>query len=367
MNYRPKLLISILFTLTAASFPNENEPAERYVFLTGHGSVVQAVDYSPNGKYLATGSWDGEINIYSLDSGAKLAQTLYGHEAVVTRLEFSRDSKKLISGGNDYKVITWKYTDDWVGFEPDKESRPHSQPVSGVAYGPGMKMTFSSSADGKIIVNNLANNKERVIDHKKMINGMAVSSNRQFLYVADQGTIIQEYDMLGNAKRKFEGHVGEVLALAYAPNRQFLLSGSTDKTAIVWDLNKGKVKHVLKKHSWKVNAVDISSDSKYGVTGGKDGFCYLWELNKGDLIDSMHIQGSDITSVSFNYDNQYIAIGARLKDREVEDFGAIIWKTGLPSRFAKPKRPEGAAPGTPGQKTDPRAKPPVKPASTKQE
>lgn len=346
MYYKLNLAICMLMATAIAAHSADTtdiiKTESRITHLYGHGAVVQSVAFSPDGKLIATGDWKGEINLYSVDSTIELIQTLYGHETVVTCLEFSRDSKKLISGGNDFQVITWKHTSDWVGFEMDKTSKPHTQPVSSVAYGPGMKMIFSAGADGKVIIKNLENNKDRVIEHKRTINDMIISSNRQFIYVADQGTTIQEYDMMGNKKRTFEGHKGEVLALAYAPNRQFLLTGSSDKSAIVWDLTKGKVKYELNRHSWKVNSVDISGDSKYGVTGGKDGFCYLWNIMDGTLLDSFQIEGGDITSVSFNNDNQYVVIGVRERQTETEDFGAIVWKTGLPSRFAKPKTPARA-------------------------
>lgn len=313
--------------------------------LSDHEDIVLAVAYSPNGKWIASGSWDGGINLYRNDSDLIHVQTLYGHETAVTGLQFSRDSKHLISGGNDFKVITWKYGGDWTGWEEDTVLKPHSQPVSGVAYGPGMKMIFSASADGKIMIRNLPNNKEKIVDHKQPINCMAISSNRQFIYIADHTPVIKEYDMLGNQRRTFEGHSGEVLCVAYSPNRKYLVTGSADKSAIIWDLTRGKVEHTLKGHSWKVNCVAISGDSKYVVTGGKEGSCKLWDIQSGELLDSFVSVGKDITSLSFSPDNQYVAIGM-WQEANKGEYGAVIWKTGLPSRFKKKAPPRKSAPGT---------------------
>src|SRR5437870_5633450 len=69
--------------------------------LAGHEDEVICVALSPSGKYIATGSWDHNINLYSTDS-FKLIRTLKGHATVVNSLAFNKDSKYLVSTSNDH-------------------------------------------------------------------------------------------------------------------------------------------------------------------------------------------------------------------------------------------------------------------------
>jgi WD40 repeat protein len=63
--------------------------------LTEHSGNVESVCYSHDGKYLASGSWDGNVNLYKIDSfgNATLKQTFPGHLAAVVSLSFSKNNK----------------------------------------------------------------------------------------------------------------------------------------------------------------------------------------------------------------------------------------------------------------------------------
>jgi WD40 repeat protein len=66
-----------------------------------------AMDYSPDGKVLACGSYSGEVRLWSVDEGAPIEPALKGHIAAVARLAFSADSKTLVSGGADQTIRFW--------------------------------------------------------------------------------------------------------------------------------------------------------------------------------------------------------------------------------------------------------------------
>jgi WD40 repeat protein len=78
----------------------------RYPDFIGHSSYVRSIAFSPDGKYLASGSRDKTIKLWSLES-QKEVTTLRGHSLSVNSVAFSSDSKYLASGSGDNTVKLW--------------------------------------------------------------------------------------------------------------------------------------------------------------------------------------------------------------------------------------------------------------------
>ncbi|WP_414622747.1 WD40 repeat domain-containing protein, partial [Calothrix sp. CCY 0018] len=67
---------------------------------------VNSVAFSPDGKTLASGSWDKTIKLWNISSG-KIISTLDGHQSYVNSVAFSPDGKTLASGSADKTIKLW--------------------------------------------------------------------------------------------------------------------------------------------------------------------------------------------------------------------------------------------------------------------
>ncbi|KAK9469246.1 WD40 repeat-like protein [Lipomyces arxii] len=116
-----------------------------------------------------------------------------------------------------------------------------------------------------------------------------------------------------------EGHAGWVTCLTTTPgNPDLLLSGSRDKTLIVWQLTRdefsyGVPKRSLHGHSHIVQDVTISSDGLFAISASWDKTMRLWDLTTGKTIQRFVGHNSDVLSVSFSSDNRQIVSGSRDK------------------------------------------------------
>jgi hypothetical protein len=83
------------------------------------------------------------------------------------------------------------------------------------------------------------------------------------------------------------GHEEQVYAVAISPDDHWLVTGSADKTARIWDLSaKDPAANpvVLRGHEDQVRAVAISEDNHWVVTASADKTARLWLLQMNDLI-----------------------------------------------------------------------------------
>ena len=76
--------------------------------LKGHQDFVSSVSYSPDGKTLASASYDKTVKLWDVVTGKEL-KTLYGHQDFVFSVSFSPDGKTLASASADNTVILWNF------------------------------------------------------------------------------------------------------------------------------------------------------------------------------------------------------------------------------------------------------------------
>jgi len=74
--------------------------------LHGHRRPVSSVTFSPDGKLLASASWDKTVKLWSTGTGAEVS-TLHGHHDWVQSVAFSADAKLLASASRDNTAKLW--------------------------------------------------------------------------------------------------------------------------------------------------------------------------------------------------------------------------------------------------------------------
>src|SRR5262249_41743289 len=77
-------------------------------FVPGHADGVRSVTFSPDGKKMASGGWDGKVILWNL-AGFPLGPPLLGHEKdkAIYSVAFSPDGNKVATCSADGNIIFW--------------------------------------------------------------------------------------------------------------------------------------------------------------------------------------------------------------------------------------------------------------------
>jgi len=135
--------------------------------------------------------------------------------------------------------------------------------------------------------------------------------------------------------RGLGGHEGPIRAVAISPDGHWLVTGSYDGAARLWDLrasDPAAAPVVLRGHEWGIVAVAISRDGHWLVTGGVDATARLWDLRASDPAAApVVLRGHEdwVEAVAISPDGHWLVTGSL-------DNTARLWDLTVPDPAAAP-------------------------------
>ena len=110
-----------------------------------HTRTIRSLAYAPNGKWLASGSFDGQTLIWDITSDdPECLASLEGHENEVKSVAWSASGSLLATCGRDKSVWIWELVDD-SDFECLSVLQEHTQDVKVVIWHPNQDLLASAS------------------------------------------------------------------------------------------------------------------------------------------------------------------------------------------------------------------------------
>jgi WD40 repeat protein len=198
--------------------------------LTGHADTVSAVAWSPDGRSIASSSFDSTVRVWDVASG-RLLQTLREHENKATAVAWSPDGRYLASGAYDGTVKIWDVA--------------NGQSVRTI--GSDVPFSLVWSPDGRYLASTAFSTDVQMLE----------ATTGRFVWT-------QEY-------------ADTSLSVSWSPDGRSLAVSSENGTVRVLDATTGRVMRTLAAHSSAVFSVTWSPDGRYLASGSDDGTVRIWE------------------------------------------------------------------------------------------
>lgn len=284
---------------------------------SGHPGPVEQVAFSPDGKFLLTaGEEDGTARLWDVASG-ETVQVFSGHTGGVAYIAFSPDGKTIATAGGDPTARIWD-----VATGQTLHALTHNGPFSGLAFSPDGKYLLTGTEAGTAqIWDALTGSKLRVFDDPDKVSATAYSPDGKTIAAGREDGTVSLLDVAtGQRLREFTGHQGYVWAIDFSPDGRTLLTGSADNIARLWDLESGQTLRVFRGHSLRVLGVTFSPDGSFVATASEDRIARVWNLPTFPRGMQFTGHNGTIWQVSFSPDGKQVVTAS-------EDGTARIWDT----------------------------------------
>jgi len=297
-------ILPFFLSLFVAIPASSQEKPEIFV-QTGHAEYINAIAFSPDGRYALSGSDDCTLRLWDISTGREI-RTFKGHKSWVRSVDFSPDGRYALSGGYDCTLKLWDIS-------TGKEIRTFIGQqgfvcaVTSVAFSPDGKYILSAGNDKSIKLWDVETGDEMRVfrGHTEFINSVVfLADSRHALSGSDDKTL-KLWDLFtGKEIRTFSGHGGAVNSVAISNDGKYALSGSADNTVKLWDVSTGK--EIFTRHTDKYNSVAISPDGRLALSGDYETI-RLWDISTGKEI--WGFKGSSHAVVFSNNGKLILSVG----------------------------------------------------------
>ncbi|HEX6780007.1 MAG TPA: CHAT domain-containing protein [Ktedonobacterales bacterium] len=304
----------------------------------GHTDAVTALEWSPDGKLIASASYDTTVQVWNASEPTQLF-TYRGHRSKVWALTWAPDQQRIASASDDHTAQVW----DALTGQNAATYSSHADALRAVAWSPDGLKIASGSYDKTVQVWDATTLQTLLTysGHSGHVWAVRWSADGQHLASASADMTAQVWEPAsGTLITTYPDHTGPVVALDWSPDNIHIATGSYDHTVQIWDARTGF--HVLtyQGHSDLVLGIAWSPDGQHIASASQDKTVRVWDATTGQTLKVYSGHSSTVRALAWSPDGKHIASGSY-------DHTVQVWPVGLETGASGPSLPAGMATATP--------------------
>jgi len=299
--------------------------------LTENIGPIRAVCFSPDGKMLACGSDDDDINLvlYDVEKQQRLGYDFAGHTAAVLDIAFTKTGDTMYTCSTDNSIIAW----DMNANGQLRTLNAHWAQINSISISRDGARLLSASWDNSLILwdlNNISVLGQIIDSSAYTINDIKIDQHDNTIYFSDvDGNIVKRNN---SGTREVRGYQhqnlpGAMYKFIFRKETNHLYSSQNSGDVSYWDMSTKKILgRSPKLHKTPIVNIALNNTETILATGSSDGIVTLFNLQSGKIQGSLlQPHRGKIISLSFNRNGNLLAIGC-------ESNTVMIWDLTL-SKF----------------------------------
>lgn len=289
-----------------------------------HADMIWVLTFSPDGRTLASGSWDGAVKLWDVESGALVWSGR--HTSHVNRLAFAPDGYALASCGNDATIRLW---DARSGAQ--LQVLAHPAPVPVITWSPDGSLLASGDTEGSLQLwkwdeTGVATYMETLMGHAAWVDGLVFAPDGRALASASWDGTVKLWDtssvstasddeglnvegVSDRLRETLTAHTDRALRVAWSPDGRTLASSGRDKAIWLWDVEQRRYRSALRGHAAGVNGLAFTPDGHNLVSGSEDGTLRVWDIAGGQCLRIIQGHATSLYDIDWSPDGTQLVSG----------------------------------------------------------
>lgn len=280
------------------------KPLELRVY-EGHTDILNAVDVSTDGKWIATASKDNEARLWRWNGELQDFEPFarfQGHAGAITAISLSKsqnEPKFLITGSSDLTIKKWKIPNTLNSIVKTSEytRRAHDKDINSIDVSPNDEYFATASYDklGKVWQTDSGETIGVLKGHKRGLWDINFYKFDKLIVTGSGDKTIKVWSLLDfSCNKTLEGHTNSVQRVKFF-NREHpqLLSCGADGLIKLWDYKQGEIIKSLDNHDQRIWAMDLKNDGEYFTTADADGKLSFWTDNTEEEVKLKELQAKE--------------------------------------------------------------------------
>jgi len=239
--------------------------------------------WDPNGRRVATASYDGTACLWNLNTGER--SLVLSHPDRVFSVAFSPDGSRIVTGCKDNIARIWKFGSE----KEELELKHHTGPVLCATFSHDGRLVVTSSRDNTAQIWNAADGKPigPALQHQGWVHSACFSPDDRKVVTASDDYKASVWEVESGRKILPDLKHGDVVMSAeFSPDGLMILTASLDGSARLWDAHSMQpieLNPVLR-HGSRLMRASFAPDGHRIVAAGADGTTYTWDLAGSSTI-----------------------------------------------------------------------------------
>lgn len=255
----------------ATGEPLRTQSVPRLVIGQGTSNRVTGLHHDPRGRFLAAATFDGRVGLFDLRDGRVLAARRIASTAGTTMVRVHPDGKRLVVTRQHSWILDARTLELLHQLERSRDVGAWSHDGRRLLIGSDDFAEILDASSFEPLASLPGPDREHLYwaawSPDDSLVALSARDGTVRVHRSSDGSLVHEL---------FDRRAGRAFGAIFTPDGKRVLSGADDGAVRSWDVETGRLLVTLPAHDWYVHSLALAPDGRCLATGSGDGTTRLW-------------------------------------------------------------------------------------------